>query len=573
MRSDTDKIPKMPQHRWLMAQRLAICTFLLISLSLVKTHSGGYDLYLQWYGPGLAALGLYYFLSIFYYYFPGHGRAAVFCQVSQIGADLALALCLSVITGGGESPFSFLFIIAIINSSFLGGIRSALVVATFSSLLWGGLLSLQDTGRLALWLPALDLNPEAAGGITGKLGVRMVRILINTGACYLVAFLSGYLAGQLFLSRRALVMSQAHLGRLADLNESIIQSIDSGLVTMDQSGLVLSVNRAGLEILGQRLADMVGRPWQLFWPQLEHILPLAPWSRAPFYGSNGLRFEYWRNSDGRELTLELNVMALVDSEGEVWGRLFVLKDLSSLLRMEEEVQKAEHLAALGELASGLAHELRTPLASMTGAWHMLSEDNLAPEDRARLTAIIGREMKRLAKLTNDFLSFARPARANPKVFDLKALIVDQLRVFGHSLKPGIALRSRLEDTPPIFFDQDQLTQVIWNLLANALEAGDQMNDMEILVETALDPSWPEHVALRISDNGPGIPRSTISKLFEPFFTTKAAGNGLGLPTVNRILHEGNGHITVDSIHKGLTTFSVFLPKGGAKRQKAFELAG
>lgn len=565
--TDTDKSPKTPQQRWLMVLRLVISTFLLISLSLIKTHGNVQDIYLKWYEPGLAALGFYYFLSIFYYYFPGHGRVAAFYQSSQIAADLALAICLTVITGGGDSPFSFLFIIAIINGAFLGGIRTALVVATFSSFLWGGLLTLQDTGRLAQWLPSLDLHPIAATENASGLGGRLVRILINTGACYLVAFLSGYLAGQLFLSRRALVRSQAHIDRLADLNESIIQSIDSGLITMDQSGLVLSVNRAGLEILGQQLVDVVGRPWQLFLPQLEHILPLSPRSRAPFYDSGGLRFEYWRNTDGRELTIELNVLALVDSGGEVWGRLFVLKDLTSLSRMEEAVRKAEHLAALGELASGLAHELRTPLASMTGAWHMLSEQSLEPEDQSRLIAIIGREMERLAKLTNDFLSFARPARANPKAFDLNSLVADQLKVFGHSLKPGVSLRSNLAAMPPIFFDQDQLSQIIWNLLANAVEAGEKREGLEIFVETGLDPAWPEHVALRINDNGPGISHENIPKLFEPFFTTKTTGNGLGLPTVSRILHEGNGHITVNSSHRGLTTFTVLLPKASSSGRR------
>ena len=563
MHAESDKSPKTPQQRWLMVLRLVISTFLLISLSLIKTHGNVQDLQLRWYEPGLTALGFYYFLSIFYYYFPGQGKMAVFHQFSQIAADLALAICLTVITGGGDSPFSFLFIIAIINGSFLGGIRTALIVASFSSVLWGGLLTLQDSGRLALWLPFLHLTPTIGDGIAADLGGRLVRILINTGACYLVAFLSGYLAGQLFISRRALVRSQAHIDRLADLNESIIQSIDSGLITMDQSGLVLSVNRAGLEILGQNLLDVVGRPWQLFLPQLEHILPLSPRSRAPFYDSGGLRFEYWRNSDGHELIIELNVLALVDSGGDVWGRLFVLKDLTSLSQMEDAVRKAEHLAALGELASGLAHELRTPLASMTGAWHMLSDQSLAPEDQSRLIGIIGREMERLAKLTNDFLSFARPARANPKIFDLGALVTDQLKVFAHSLRPGVILKSHVTVTPPIYFDQDQLTQIIWNLFANALEAGEKMEKLEISVETGLDPAWPEHVALRVHDTGPGIPHENMVKLFEPFFTTKNTGNGLGLPTVSRILHEGDGHITVNSSHLGLTTFTVLLPKAGS----------
>jgi len=543
---------KTTQQRWLMILRLVISGFLLLSLIAIKTKGGTQDLSREWFGPGLIAVGIYYLLSVLYYYLPDQGRTGVFLRVTQVASDLALATCLTMITGGGDSPFSFLFILAIINSSFLGGIRTALIVATFAAALWAGMVTLQDSGALAGWLPDLKLRE-----ITGS---RLVRIIINTGACYLVAFLSGYLAGQLFISRRALVRSQVHLDRLAELNENIIQSIDSGLVTMDQSGLILTVNRAGLDIFGRTLPEMSGRPWQMFLPQLEHILPRALTTRR---GASGLRFEFFREADERELLLELNVLALSDQDGQLWGRLLVLKDLTSLSQMEEAVHKAERLAALGELAAGLAHELRTPLASMTGAWHLLSEQNLEPEDQSRLISIIGREMDRLAKLTSDFLSFARPARANPSVFDLAALVSDQLKLFDVSQRPGVTVTPHLELTPPVFFDSDQLRQIIWNLLANALEAGEKQPTLNITVETGSDPAWPDYVALRIINDGPGIPHTNLPKIFEPFFTTKSRGNGLGLATVNRILHEGQAHIVVNSNHAGPTVFTVLLPRAGA----------
>jgi len=547
---EIERVPKTRQRLWLMVLRLAISAFLLISLVLIRASSDIYAAIQIWYGTALIVLAIYSGLSVVYYYLPERGRAGVFNQSAQVAADLALAICLTLITGGGDSPFSFLFLIAILNSAFVGGIRSALIVATFSASLWGAMITFQDSGYLALWLADLDLLP-----VTGN---HLVRILINTGACYLVAGLSGYLAGQLFLSRRALVSSQASLDRLAELNESIIQSIDSGLITIDQSGLILSVNRAGLDILGKELGSVVGRPWQMFLPQLEHILPHSLRARPTIFSGGGLRFEYPRE-DGRELILEINVLALTDAGGEIWGRLFVLKDLTDLSQMEEAVHKAEHLSGLGEMAAGLAHELRTPLTSMTGAWHMLSEDSLGPEDQQRLISIIGREMERLAKLTNDFLSFARPAKANPQLFDLKSVVEDQLRVFEQSRLEGVLLESRLEETPPVYFDQHQFSQIIWNLLSNAVEAGEGSENIHILVETCLDPARPDFAALRISDNGPGIAHENLAKLFEPFFSTKTSGNGLGLSTVNRILHEGHGHITVDSSHIGPTTFTVLLP--------------
>ncbi len=545
---DNGRSPKSPQYRWLMILRLVVSLFLFISLGLIRASGNAWG----WVEPGLIALGIYSVLAVAYYYLPSEGLAAKFYQGAQVAADLALAICLSVITGGGDSPLSFLFLTAILNSSLVGGIRSAMIVATFSASLWGAMITFQDSGYMDTWLPDLGLLP-----ITGN---HLIRILINTGACYLVAGLSGYLAGQLFISRKALVHSQVRLDRLADLNENIIQSIDSGLLTIDQSGLILTVNQAGLEIFGQKKApDMVGRPWQMFLSQLEHILPLSLMTRPSIFDGGGLRFEYPRESDGEELTLEISIMALMDAGGEIWGRLFVLKDLTNLSQMEETMHKAENLAALGEMAAGLAHEIRTPLASMTGAWHMLKDDALESEDQQRLIAIIGREMERLAKLTNDFLSFARPAQANPHSFDLSPLVADQLKVFSQAGRENLVLETKLEPTPPVYFDPDQLCQIIWNLLSNAVEAGEESAQIKISVETAVDPTRPDYAALRITDNGPGIPHENLTKLFEPFFSTKNTGNGLGLSTVNRILHEGNGHITVNSSHKGSTTFTVLLP--------------
>ncbi len=551
------------QRRWLMGLRLATASFLLLSLIFTSAYGVAPDRLQQWFIPGLGMLGLYYLLAVLFYGFPGQGRAAAFHRAAQVVADLALAVCLTLITGAGDSPYSFLFLLVIINSAFLGGIRTALVVATFSAALWGLLVTLEEAGSLAAWFPPLNGGRVATGWMLPKISDdRLARILVNTGSCYLVAFLSGHLAGQLVLSRRALVRSQAYLDRLADLNENIIQSIDSGLITLDRNGLILSVNRAGREILGRAAPDLTGRPWQMFLPQLEHILPLSIRNRAGVFDAGGLRFEYFREKDQRELLLELNVLALTDAAGDIWGRLLVVKDLTSLSRLEETVRKAEHLAALGELAAGLAHELRTPLASMTGACDLLAQGGAEPEDHQRLVTIIGREMERLAKLTNDFLSFARPARSTPRPFDLAAAVTDQLRLFEASRPPRVTVETRLTPLPPVYFDAGQFSQVWWNLLTNAVEAGAHQPELRLIVETTLDPAWPDHAALRLTDDGPGIPHEILPKLFEPFYTTKASGNGLGLAIVSRILHEGGGHISAASSRKTGTTFSVYLPLAG-----------
>ncbi|MGL4208810.1 MAG: two-component system sensor histidine kinase NtrB, partial [Candidatus Adiutrix sp.] len=371
---------------------------------------------------------------------------------------------------------------------------------------------------------------------------------------------SGHLSNQLFISHEALATSQDSLERLSDLNESIIQSIDAGLLTTDTNGLILSINKACLHILGHKHKDIIGRPWQMFLPQLEHIIPPSPRKRLIKMETGGLRFDYLRKSDKENLVLELDVLALIDKDSNAWGRLFVLKNQTMISQMEEEIKKAEHLAALGELAAGMAHEVRTPLASMTGAWQMLCEHSMSPNDENRLMVIIGREMERLEKLVNDFLSFARPMGGSPEPLDLTTIINDELKLFKHARQEKVTVINQLKSTPPIWFDRDQLIQVIWNMLNNAIEAGEPHQEIKIIVTNEVDPLCPNHVVMRITDYGPGIARENLEKIFEPFFTTKTTGSGLGLATINRIIHDGGGFIKVTSSYKEGTTFSVFLPQ-------------
>jgi two-component system sensor histidine kinase PilS (NtrC family) len=195
---------------------------------------------------------------------------------------------------------------------------------------------------------------------------------------------------------------------------------------------------------------------------------------------------------------------------------------------------------------------------------MLDKEAPNPEDQRRLFGIIRREMDRLTKLTNDFLSFARPVQGAPALLNLPALVEDHLQIFGRNPRPGLRLERRLGPVPPVFFDRDHFSQIVWNLLKNAVEAGARRESLVIGVEIGLEPDWPNHVTFKVTNDGPPISPENLPRLFKPFFTTKSTGHGLGLATISRLLTEGGGDITVQSDPSGLTSFSVYLPMAPAR---------
>ncbi|MDR1080110.1 MAG: PAS domain-containing protein [Deltaproteobacteria bacterium] len=470
----------------------------------------------------------------------------------QVLSDILIASVLIALTGGSESSLVILFIITVVNSAFLGGLKVSFIAATLATGAWAGIVDMHYYG----YLPGL---PPLGEHITST--ELAVIILTNTGASYMVAILGGHLSSQLEVSSQALVSSQSTLDRVRELNDNIIHSIDSGLITVDNQNRVLSINQAAREILRVSAGEVIARHWRFFFPELDGYgeIPLRlPHARD---GTGGFRFMHVRPVDREELMLELNMLALVDEDNEPWGGLLVFKDLTAINQMEEELRRSEHLAAIGELAAGLAHEIRTPLASMKGAWHMMLGGGtvLAPEDGERLMRIIGREMDRLNLLVNDFLAFARPSAGAPQSGDLYELGGSQIELLRGWKRDEASIEISREDVPPVWFDRGQLTQVVWNLLQNAIEAADPARGVKIEVEIARAEASDGCARLTIRDYGRGISAEHVKHIFEPFYTTKANGTGLGLATSWAILKKGAGNISVRSVPGQQTIFTLTLP--------------
>ena len=268
--------------------------------------------------------------------------------------------------------------------------------------------------------------------------------------------------------------------------------------------------------------------------------------------------ESFRRPDGRPSQFSLS--PLLDGNGRHQGYI-PTQDLTPLREMEESVRRSERFAGIGKMAAGIAHEIRNPLASMSGSIQMLSQSGSLDHTGNRLMKIVLRETDRLNSLVTEFLQFARP---NPPEFEqihLRHVLDEMILVFRYlhfsntpASRPDLDVNLRMESEIQIQADPRQLRQVFWNLLNNSVQAMPDGGTIDIVVEKRA-----REVEVQVLDQGVGIPVDRLDRIFDPFYSTKKDGTGLGLALVHRIIEEHEGRIHVVSSPGEGTRFSVILP--------------
>ncbi len=269
----------------------------------------------------------------------------------------------------------------------------------------------------------------------------------------------------------------------------------------------------------------------------------------------------FRRSDGAEIFLGFSSSPMKDADGAVIGSVVIFQDLTPVKQMEERIRIADRLAGVGELAAGLAHEIRNPLASITGSSQMLRETSGLAETSRTLVDIIERESTRLNGLISDFLAYAGPKLKNVgpvNMTEVAAEIVEAVRA-GEARERGVVVEDLAARDHLVEGDAEQLRQVLWNLVRNAVQATPRGGT--VTVDLLSQTRHRQHyVAVTVSDTGVGIPPDILGKIFHPFFTSKAEGTGLGLAISQRIVHYHGGFIEVRSSPGSGSVFSVFLPE-------------
>lgn len=509
----------------LIAFRVLFVTILLGSLFVFNI---GYSVF-PYPSSVLRLIVLQYALTIAYSLLLGKARSRPFAYF-QVCMDVVSVEALIFFTGGIESWFSSSMLFVVIAAAIVINQRAGYIAASLASILYGSLIDLQYYGVLPIPFDSMFLEKDF-----------LYNIFSHILALYLIAYLTGYLTSRIEKKDVELEKKELDLKDLSLFNTEVIENTPSGLFTTDPDGRVFLFNRAAEKITGFDRAAAVGSNISSVFPFIGQIREQKRVEETVKFGET-------------TRVIGITVSGMLDAKGKHIGFIGIFQDLTELKKMAEEMKHKEQLAAIGELAANVAHEIRNPLASLKGSVEMLREGALSEGQREKLMSIALKEMDRLNNIVTDFLGYSRLWKLDLESFDLHHVLDDTLDLLRNRTDSAVALRK--EFTGPLFVTADprKMKQVFWNLAVNALDA--MPSGGELTVGTCNRNGLVE---ITFSDTGTGISPENIEKVFYPFFTTKPNGSGFGLSIAYRIVEDHNGWITVQSGPEG-TKFFILIPR-------------
>ncbi|MBN1879808.1 hypothetical protein JW823_06830 [bacterium] len=481
----------------------------------------------------------------------------------QLIGDILLATVIIMATGGIESPFSILFVVTVIVASYLIEKSGAFIIATLISISFGSLVFCQYHGWTTWW------PVKTTGVLLPPPTFAIYIILVNLIGYYLTAILATSLSKRIRKMNILLKTRNVQFNYLWNLNRRVVNEIHSGLITMTKDGEILSVNPAAKKLLRfpQELQDVV---------RLEHVFPdylVQSILRIAEMDQNVKRQINYQIEHGDDATwLTIDVIILQRMERDPARLMLILNDVTDFKKLEEVKRKAQRWSTVSEVSAGMAHEIRNPLASISGSIEVLRDQLQLNDNQSRLMSIIIRESERLNKLITDFLDLSRPRRPEFSLVDVIAVLseITILIKTCEAYKESIQIKfEKDEDHIEVELDKDQFAQVAWNLVKNALEAMPEGGVLTIRAEIKRQADVskkildfqpkPPFFRLTVEDTGVGMTQEVISRIFDPFITFKRKGVGIGLAIVYRIAENHNAAIRVSSTPRKGASFIIDFP--------------
>lgn len=467
-------------------------------------------------------------------------------------SDIFLEAAIFHFSGGVASQFSLIFCLTIIAAAFLLDVPGGLATACLASTCYVGYGILETVnvieppGRELLASPVRTMS--------------VLQVYMHVFTFCLLGTVGGYLARRIKLKGRQLASTETELERLRIDTDYILNNMSSGIVVIDSKGVVITMNPAAEDILDVAMEDVLNSGVE---EALGKKVPqlTAELTDALREGRTKLRREITICTRcGKKTPLGMSISILKDGDGRTRGAVSVFQDLTEVKEMRKQIRKADRLAAIGELSASIAHELRNPLASISGSIEVLSNELELCGENKRLMQLITRESDRLDRIISDFLEFARLRQPNKRTVCLGACMDEVLMLLRNNPAKTEGITIELEQRTrklDVDVDDEQLRQVFFNLAINSCEAMADGGRLRIITDR------DRAGGLRISfhDSGPGIADEDVGRLFEPFFTTKEGGTGLGLAIANRIVTAHGGTIEFRNGETGGAEFDIVLPAG------------
>lgn len=363
--------------------------------------------------------------------------------------------------------------------------------------------------------------------------------------------------------------------------ENVINSMMSGLITIDTDGTILLANEAAERLTGYAADELVGMSSGNLIQGAAGEQGVGPLVRTLHERKKTYQAEAWLvRKDGQKMPIALNTSLLLDEEKRVQGALGAFIDITRIKRMEEKIQHLDKLAALGRFSSSMAHEIRNPLTGIVAGIQYLKRVGGIPEDQNENITFILKEVNRIDRLINDILSVVRTGDLVYHPVHVESIVKSVVTSLKNSAdQKSLTLATKFPaHTRPVMIDPDRITQVIINLLKNAIEACDEGGEVSVKVSFPMDVNdvlfddARNLVIIEIADDGAGFSEEDKSKIFEPFFTTKPNGTGLGLYVTHSIIEQHGGYILVESEQGRGAVFTIYLPVEKVQHGDSSELS-
>jgi two-component system sensor histidine kinase HydH len=396
-------------------------------------------------------------------------------------------------------------------------------------------------------------------GYYSRLNQTRRRIILNYGVIMALVLLGIYV---IFKLQETYIVKKT-LNEMKDYTAKLLETMDNAVVSVDSNGIIKTFNRKSEEIFGKKKEDILNK-------ECQEVLNLKINGECIFkkclLGNKNIDQEVVLEEEGlKKMILDVSTSFLADEFGETTGLVAVIRDVTEIKDLNEEIARNKRLAALGKLSAGIAHEIRNPLSSIRGLAQFVSNSFSKDDERREDLNTIIKEVDRLNNLVVQVLDYAKVKKLNLTSFSLNNLINDIVELFRQEIT-NKQIKFDVELSPDISLiqaDKDQIRQILMNIIINAIQAIPEKGEVKIKTEKDLTRG-KSAIKLVIEDNGIGIADKDLNQIFDPFFSTKGQGSGLGLSIVYKLVEGYQGEIKVESKEAKGTKFIIFLPQ---KRRK------